>query len=137
MITSPVEICNSALIKVGAGRILSLNDDSERALLMKEQYPKLRDDLIFAHPWNFATKRETLAASVTPPLYHGVATLVPIWLVCMPLAAPNIANTTLRSSSASFVKKMWQPYRLPIGSPTSSVAKLTRKRPARMHMMSA
>lgn len=36
---------------------------------MKEQYPKLRDDLLFAHPWNFATKRETLAASVTPPLY--------------------------------------------------------------------
>jgi hypothetical protein len=67
MATSPVEICNSALIKVGASRITSLSDGTKSALICNEQYPKLRREVLRQHPWNFAIRRKALAASVVEP----------------------------------------------------------------------
>lgn len=65
---SPVDICNSALIKIGAEPIVSLDEDSKAARLCKEQYPKIRDEIIGSHLWNFAMKRETLAElPIDPP----------------------------------------------------------------------
>jgi hypothetical protein len=64
---SSTAICNSALIKVGAERIISLDDDNPRAVLMKEQFEKIRDELLYSHPWNFATKRQELALLTTAP----------------------------------------------------------------------
>ena len=55
-------ICNSALIKIGASKIAALSDTNKRAILCNEQYPKLRDDLLRSHPWNFAIKRKVLSA---------------------------------------------------------------------------
>lgn len=69
MAVSEVAICNSALAKIGADRIGSLDDDSRAAKLCKEQYYKIRDMLLRAHPWNFAIKRASLAASVTAPAF--------------------------------------------------------------------
>lgn len=69
MASSAVDICNSALIKVGADRIISLTEDNQRARLCNEQYSKLRDDLLRAHPWNFAIKRVELAQSSTAPAF--------------------------------------------------------------------
>lgn len=69
MASSAVDICNSALVKVGADRIISLTEDNQRARLCNDQYSKLRDDLLRAHPWNFAIKRVELAASSTDPEY--------------------------------------------------------------------
>ena len=62
-------ICNSALAKLGAERILSIDDDNVRAKILKEQYGKIRDELLYSHPWNFAIARLSLAAAVTPPLF--------------------------------------------------------------------
>lgn len=67
MATSSVEICNSALIKVGAERISALNESNVRARLCNEQYDKKRRNLLRQHPWNFAMDRATLAADVTDP----------------------------------------------------------------------
>lgn len=69
MAITDVGICNSALAKVGAQRILSLNDNSVPAKVCKEQYEKVRDELLYSHPWNFAMGRATLAPSVTPPVF--------------------------------------------------------------------
>lgn len=69
MAVTSTTICNSALAKLGAERILSLNDDTARAIIMKEQYEKIRNELLYSHPWNFATGRVALALSVTPPLF--------------------------------------------------------------------
>lgn len=69
MAATEVEICNSALIKVGADRITTLDDVNERARLCKEQYPKVRDDLLRSHPWNFAIEREELTVDGTAPVY--------------------------------------------------------------------
>lgn len=65
MAASETAIVNSALAKVGAQRILSLDDNNERAKIMKEQYNKVRDELLFDHPWRFAITRVELA-EVTP-----------------------------------------------------------------------
>lgn len=69
MATSDVAICNSALIKVGADRIISLNDDSPAGRVCKEQYPKVLKELLRSHPWHFAIKRAELVASLTPPVF--------------------------------------------------------------------
>lgn len=65
-----IDICNSALSKLGVDHIVSLEDDSRQAKLCKEQYPKLKKSFLRAHPWNFAIERATLAASATAPV-HG------------------------------------------------------------------
>ena len=70
MATTAVSICNSALIKVGAERITSLSDSSPVAILCNEQFTKLRDEVLRAHPWNCAITRVELAsvASYVDPM---------------------------------------------------------------------
>lgn len=64
---SEVGICNSALIKLGVERISALTEPNKRAILCNEQYPKIRDSVLYSHPWNFAIKRVTLALTATTP----------------------------------------------------------------------
>jgi hypothetical protein len=66
---SEVSICNSALVKVGAQRIIALTDSNERARLCSEQYVKNRDELLRSHPWNFALKRVALSPLDPVPLF--------------------------------------------------------------------
>lgn len=69
MASSDTAIANSALAKLGAYRIVSLDDNSREAKLLKEQYAKIRDDLLFSHPWNFATTRVSLALLSDTPAF--------------------------------------------------------------------
>lgn len=63
-----IGICNSALSKIGVTKaISSLTEGSKTANACNEQYAKLRDDLLRAHLWNFATARAELQASTTAP----------------------------------------------------------------------
>ena len=66
--SSEVQICNRALIKIGAKTILSFADDSKRARLCSTIYADERDTLLRSHPWNFAIRRKSLALlqEVTP-----------------------------------------------------------------------
>lgn len=61
MALTEVEICNDALILLGADRISSLTEDTKEAILCNEQYPKMRDQLLISHPWNFAIARTEMA----------------------------------------------------------------------------
>lgn len=70
MATSEVEICASALDKLGAGTLSSLDDDSKEARLCKRAYPRLRDELLRAHPWNFAITRIEVAPIAEKPIYE-------------------------------------------------------------------
>ena len=69
MATSSVQICNSALVKVGAARIASLSDDTKAAKICNEQYDKLRKKLLRSHPWNFAIRRVALADTGVTPIW--------------------------------------------------------------------
>lgn len=60
-------ICNRALTKVGDDRIISIDDDTERARVLKALWDDLVDSEIRARNWNFAMKRASLAALVSTP----------------------------------------------------------------------
>ena len=67
---SAVGISNAALGKIGAGTLLALTDASPEGRLALRTFAELRDQLLRAHPWNFATKRASLAASSTAPVWE-------------------------------------------------------------------
>lgn len=59
---------------VGANTITALSDTTKEARLCNESYEKVRDQLLFSHPWNFAIKRIDVAAEPTLPSgYWGYA----------------------------------------------------------------
>ncbi len=66
---SEVGIVNSALVKIGADTITALIDDSEEARAANAQYAKLRDEVLRAHPWNFAIARAQLAQLAEDPAF--------------------------------------------------------------------
>ena len=64
---SVVDLCNKALDKVGHGPITSLDDNTKAARLCLRNWPVVRDAVLRAHPWNFAIKRDVLAAETLTP----------------------------------------------------------------------
>lgn len=66
---SKVDICNSALRKLGVERINSLTEDNSRAKVCNDRYDILRDEMLRSHPWKFAIKRTTAAAILAVPLF--------------------------------------------------------------------
>lgn len=65
---SVVGICNRALQKLGAKRIVSLTDEnSSNARACNVAYETVRDAELRAHPWSFAIKRAQLAADSSTP----------------------------------------------------------------------
>lgn len=69
MPSSVVALCNSALIKLGAETIMSLDDGTKTALLCKQRYESCRDYVLREHPWNCAIKRAVLAPENSTPLF--------------------------------------------------------------------
>jgi hypothetical protein len=67
MAQSKVDIANSALVKIGAEVILSFDDDSKEAQVVKARYDSVRRIVLRMHPWNCATKRTTTSALSTTP----------------------------------------------------------------------
>ena len=66
---SETSIANAALILLGERRIDSLEGTSKTAKLLKERYSEVRDDTLRSHPWNFATRRASIAADTVIPLW--------------------------------------------------------------------
>lgn len=69
MSQSVVDVCNSALQKVGAASIMSLTDNSREARACNLAYDSNRRDELRKHYWNFAMKRVALAPDVTAPAF--------------------------------------------------------------------
>lgn len=63
------EVINAALRLIGASPVVSLEDGSTAANAAADLYPELRDGMLRAHPWAFATKRQKLAQSATAPVF--------------------------------------------------------------------
>lgn len=64
-----VEICNKALVSLGADTILDITEDSENARKLNVIYEPTLHDLLRIHPWNFAQKRASLAQLTTTPAF--------------------------------------------------------------------
>lgn len=67
---SQVEICNRALIRLGADTITDITENTKEARLCNVIYDAVRRDLLRSHPWNFAMKRANLASSTTDPEFQ-------------------------------------------------------------------
>lgn len=66
---SKTDICNLALLRLGEPRILSLDDDSKRAIALKSFFDLALDIVLQDHPWNFAIRRATLAKLTADPAF--------------------------------------------------------------------
>jgi hypothetical protein len=69
MATSDIDICCQALAMIGNDPITSLDGTDKPSATCKRFYSARRDELLVAHPWNFAMARASLAASATAPLW--------------------------------------------------------------------
>ena len=69
MSVSETSIANAALTLLGERRIDSLDGTSKTAKLLKERYSEVRDDTLRAHPWNFASKRASVAKDAVAPTW--------------------------------------------------------------------
>jgi hypothetical protein len=58
---SQVDICNLALIHLGVKSILSIDEASTQAQKLKALWPTSLDSVLRDHPWNFATRTDSLA----------------------------------------------------------------------------
>jgi hypothetical protein len=66
---SETSIVNLALVKLDASRITSIDDESENARKAQAIYDKIRDEVLRAHPWNFAVDRVALALLASTPVF--------------------------------------------------------------------
>ncbi len=67
---SEVDICNKALLSLGAAQILSLDDPQTEAILCKQLYADLRDAVMQAHNWSWAIERVVLPKGGTDPTFR-------------------------------------------------------------------
>jgi len=78
MALNSIELCSSALLKLGADSISSFEDGTAEAKVAGRLYPLVRDAMLCAHPWSFATKKAELARlSVSPPTDFAYAYQLP------------------------------------------------------------
>ncbi|NFV80796.1 hypothetical protein [Magnetospirillum aberrantis] len=68
MALSAIALCSRALLKIGAATIASFEEGSAEAEVAANLYPSIRDALLSAHPWNFATGQISLPQLVTAPV---------------------------------------------------------------------
>ena len=66
---SAVERCNAALRKFGDKAVTALTDNNPQARACNARFDAVRDGLLRAHPWNFALRRDALAADTTAPAW--------------------------------------------------------------------
>lgn len=65
---SAVELCATALLKIGAQPITTLEDDSAEAACARRLYPLTRDALLSVHPWSFTLAQARLVPAGDIPI---------------------------------------------------------------------
>jgi|TARA_Y100000296_G_C5157394_1_gene249900 hypothetical protein len=64
-----VDICNIALTNLGEQKIVSLDENNERARLSKLRFDDVRDTVLRLHPWNCVTARTILNRDTDTPAW--------------------------------------------------------------------
>ena len=67
MALSALALCSRALLKIGAQPVASLDEGTAEAEVAANLYPGIRDALLSAHPWSFATAQAALARLAAVP----------------------------------------------------------------------
>lgn len=66
---SIVGLCNRALVAIGAETITAITDGGNNANACNEVYEDARDEMLRAHPWNFAVARAKLGRLAEAPAF--------------------------------------------------------------------
>lgn len=66
---SQAEVVNRALTKLGAGRITSITDNNNRAIVMNSLWETVRKAELARRRWGFSIKRDSLAALAGTPAW--------------------------------------------------------------------
>lgn len=67
MAQSAISLCSKALIKLGARPIVSFNENTAEAEIASQLYTSVRDAMLSAYPWRFATSQSELARLAENP----------------------------------------------------------------------
>ncbi|MCQ4159770.1 hypothetical protein NON00_07495 [Roseomonas sp. GC11] len=67
MALSALVLCSRALLKIGAQPVASLDEGTAEAEVAANLYPAVRDALLSAHPWSFATGQMVLPRLTAVP----------------------------------------------------------------------
>jgi len=67
-VSSKIDICNQALVMLGALPIVSFEDETTEANVLSIMYPVTRLQLLRSYPWRSATRYATLAKKPEVPL---------------------------------------------------------------------
>ncbi len=68
MALSPIAICSRALLKLGGSTIASFEEGTAEAEIAANLYPSVRDAILSAHPWSFATAQQRLPVLAADPV---------------------------------------------------------------------
>lgn len=68
MAMTSLDLVNRALVKIGAAPITSFNDTVSEAKIAKLTYSTMRDALLSAYPWSFATMQRPLVRILGRPI---------------------------------------------------------------------
>jgi hypothetical protein len=68
MSLTALALCSRALLRLGAQPIASLTEGTPEAEVAANLYPGIRDALLSAHPWSFASGQSRLARLVATPV---------------------------------------------------------------------
>lgn len=70
--TALVDIANRALMTLKRGTLISLDDGSREATILKAAWPTVRDTVLRKHPWNCVTARAQLANQSEGPVFGAM-----------------------------------------------------------------
>lgn len=70
---SPVYICSAALNKLGADAIVSLSDNSRRAVICNRMWPVVRDAVLASRNWGVTFARQALTKDNDAPVFDYLA----------------------------------------------------------------
>lgn len=93
---SVVDICNRALQKLGASRIVELGEDSRNARSCNVAYEPVKLALLRKHTWSCAIKRASLAADAVGPEFG------PAFAYTLPADFVRLAESDVVSNSDDF-----------------------------------
>jgi hypothetical protein len=68
MALTALALCSRALLSIGAQPIAAFDEGTAEAEVAANLYPAIRDSLLSAHPWSFATGQATLPRLAATPV---------------------------------------------------------------------
>lgn len=79
MALTDIALCSRALLKLGSNGVASFDEGTVETEVAANLYPSVRDSLLSAHPWSFATGQASLPRlSASPLADHAHAFQLPV-----------------------------------------------------------